>query len=319
MNLILILLLIELSNSYTPLRSSSISRCTNHISLNAKALGSKGNDETFLCQSCGAEHIKWVGKCNICGTWNSVKEFRPSRQPMQSKIERNINSASWTSPPKSNTFTNDDTTNTSPSSSSYKNLYSESNNMKFMDAVIVNEESARIKLFSSELNQVLGGGLVKGSVILCAGEPGIGKSTLMMQIASNVANLHRHKDATSTKQYDSFTGKGLGSTESSSSSKVHNSDLTTSVVYISGEENVAQIVSRARRLALPTTNIYLDCEIEVEVIIDNILALPQKPLLVVIDSVQTLRTSTCAGAMGKLSYHRICLLCDMLHVQLTDS
>lgn len=268
------------------------------ICLYGKGLGSKGSDETFCCQECGVEHIKWVGKCSSCGTWNSVKAFRPTKQifnPTGSAARRPI-PTSWvssTSSQPSSSFTSsspmsDQTSSYStsagpysspPSSSSY-NSYSSSaypagaSTMRPMEGIEVDEAASRIPLFSDELNRVFGGGLVKGSVVLCAGEPGIGKSTLFMQIASYIA------------------------------SRTSNADIRAPVVYVSGEENSDQIVSRARRLRLPTANILLHCEIEVEQIIANIIDLSSKPAVVVVDSVQTMYTSTCTGSSGSVTQIR---------------
>jgi DNA repair protein RadA/Sms len=117
-----------------------------------------------------------------------------------------------------------------------------------MDSIASESSADRIPLFSSELNRVLGGGLVKGSVVLTAGEPGVGKSTLFMQIASSVAS----------------------SSSSSSAHAVHFSSqprgLSSTVVYVSGEETDTQIARRARRLDLPVANIFLFCEIDVDII-----------------------------------------------------
>lgn len=123
-----------------------------------------------------------------------------------------------------------------------------------MDSIDINLASARIKLFSSELDRVMGGGLVKGSVVLLAGEPGIGKSTILLQLAASIAKQE-------------------------------------SVVYISGEENAEQVVSRATRLGLPSDNLYLLCETDTEIITENILSMDRLPELLIVDSIQTMYTS----------------------------
>ena len=187
--------------------------------LKAKSLGSKSGNEIFICQECGVEHIKWVGKCTSCDTWNSVKLFRPGKFSVDSQSSSRIQSANsaWVAQPGDDRYQN-------PFQGS-----SSGSDLQVMDAIVVNEQSTRIHLFSDELNRVLGGGLVKGSVVLCAGEPGVGKSTLFMQLASKIA------------------GGEFGP-----------------VVLVSGEENTDQIVSRARRLELPTKNIYLHCDVNVD-------------------------------------------------------
>lgn len=267
-------------------------KCFNNLSrlrtlstaLQSKGLGSKASDEMFVCQECGHEHIKWMGKCSSCGTWNSVKSFRPARSAFEPTSSRRIipTSASWVSPPVNPSSTGSSTSSFSSSgapprstttSGTYNNYdsaaasssgaYSHSPptnpSMRAMNTIEVDEQRSRISLFSDELNRVLGGGLVRGSVVLCAGEPGIGKSTLLMQIASHAA-----------------IGAGVGAYTEKASDRhersqhqSHSQSATVPaapVVYVSGEETAEQLVSRARRLELPTANIYLQCEIDVEII-----------------------------------------------------
>jgi DNA repair protein RadA/Sms len=188
----------------------------------SKGLGSKGSDELFYCQQCGVEHIKWVGRCSSCQTWNSVKLFKPAKHIAENRSSKRVVTGSWTS--------------SIPSSAEYSSVLTDQN-IKSMDDIAVTDESERISLFSDELNRVLGGGLVKGSVVLCAGEPGVGKSTLFMQIASQAA-----------------------------ASDVYGGVTPPPILYISGEENENQIVNRAKRLGLSTNNIYLHCEVDVDVI-----------------------------------------------------
>lgn len=175
------------------------------------ALAAKRKDEIFFCDQCGVEHIKWVGRCSSCLTWNSVKPFRQPKALANAKSDFAATKtlSSWI--PNTN-----------------KGLIP-------MDTMIVNGSPPRLQLFSGELGRVLGGGIVRGSVVLLAGEPGIGKSTLLMQIATS-----------------------FGENE--------NPDLKVSqkVVYMSGEENAEQITARARRLGVGVHDVLLLCDTDVD-------------------------------------------------------
>ena len=131
---------------------------------------------TFFCQNCGAQFPKWIGKCNSCNEWNTIVE----------EVIQKEEAKSWKGPNAERKVTKA---------------------LKLKEITAVNEE--RIGTFNNELNRVLGGGLVKGSVVLLGGEPGIGKSTLLLQIALRMKNK---------------------------------------VLYVSGEESMTQIKLRADRL-----------------------------------------------------------------------
>jgi DNA repair protein RadA/Sms len=131
---------------------------------------------TFFCQNCGAQFPKWVGKCNSCNEWNTIVE----------EVIQKEEAKSWKGPNAERKV---------------------AKALKLKEITAVNEE--RIGTFNNELNRVLGGGLVKGSVVLLGGEPGIGKSTLLLQIALRMKNK---------------------------------------VLYVSGEESMTQIKLRADRL-----------------------------------------------------------------------
>lgn len=185
----------------------------------------------FVCQECGYESPKWMGKCPECNAWNTfveeVKDIKPIKEiivPHSSlpKLIKNVKSS----------------------------------------------EYERIDTGISELNRVLGGGLVKGSLTLISGAPGIGKSTLLLQCASNVAEK---------------CGK---------------------VLYISGEESEEQIKMRADRLNALSDNLYIVSETDTEIIeshIDNI-----NPVFVIIDSIQTLYDRSISSAPGSVSQVRQC-------------
>jgi len=132
-----------------------------------------GSDEKFVCESCGVEHIRWVGKCDSCGEWNTVKAFRASRvNPMLPLDPRG--SSTPRSPSASGSYNR-----LSPSSRSSWNpssagagadAYNSSSSVIEMSRVNVSQATSRIQLWSPEFNRVLGGGLVRGSATLLAGE-----------------------------------------------------------------------------------------------------------------------------------------------------
>jgi DNA repair protein RadA/Sms len=190
----------------------------------------------YFCQQCGYESPKWQGKCPSCGTWNSIVE---------EIIERET-------PKKAGVMTPwDDAAATVLSKASR------------IDEIEIREES-RTQLADSEINRVLGGGLVPGSVVLVAGEPGIGKSTLFLQIALQWS---------------------------------HNKCL-----YISGEESAHQVKLRADRIGIKNDKLYLLNATNTDSIFSEIKKL--KPGLVIVDSVQTLESPYVESAAGSVSQVR---------------
>ena len=195
----------------------------------------------YVCDYCGQESVKWVGKCPACGRWNTMKEFRtPSNSPSKGR-------------PFSGTIS--PTTGDGPSPL----------------CQIVADSEPRIDMGDAELNRVLGGGLVPGSLVLLGGEPGIGKSTLILQ---TVLRLTDKK-----------------------------------VLYVSGEESARQIKLRADRLQDPegekeTDSLLVLTETQLEQIYTQIEQ--TKPDLVVVDSIQTIQTESVESSPGSLSQIREC-------------
>ncbi len=187
----------------------------------------------FFCQHCGYESVKWVGQCPSCGQWNSFVE-----ELIQKESAKN---------------------------NGWKDYHEEKRNSKTIAlAEVKSSEEKRLVTADAELNRVLGGGIVPGSIVLVAGEPGIGKSTLFLQ-----------------------NGLWL-------------KDIT--VLYISGEESEQQIRMRADRLHLKNDNFYLLTETSTQVIFQEIKKL--KPQLVIVDSVQTLQTPFIDSSPGSVSQIR---------------
>src|SRR4029079_18992029 len=187
----------------------------------------------FVCQECGAQAPKWMGRCTECGAWNSLVEERAE---------------SPAGAPTTNPFSQF-------SNSSTARLYPE----------VEMSQSVRLSTGIGEFDRVLGGGVVPGSLVLLGGEPGIGKSTLLLQAAAHFA---------------------------------HN---VGPVLYASGEESEHQIKSRGDRLAVGSAPLYLLSETCIERILEEIARL--KPSLVIIDSVQTvfsLKFQSAPGSVGQV-------------------
>ena len=191
---------------------------------------------SFFCQNCGYESVKWVGQCPSCGQWNTFVE-----ELTQKDSSKNNNS--------------------------WKGYNDEKRTSKTISlSEIKSSEERRLPTSDAELNRVLGGGIVPGSLVLVAGEPGIGKSTLFLQ-------------------------NGLWLKD-------------VSVLYVSGEESEQQIKMRADRLGLKNENFYLLTETSTQTIFQEIKKL--KPQLVIVDSIQTLHTSFIDSSPGSVSQIREC-------------
>jgi len=184
----------------------------------------------FFCQNCGAQSSKWVGKCPNCGEWNTYVEEVIHKE----KKEREA--------------------------------YSITSDKPHLISDIIPGNTLRIPMPDRELNRVLGGGLVQGSLVLFGGEPGIGKSTLLLQIALNMGGLK--------------------------------------VLYVSGEESQEQIRMRAERTGMKNKDCYILTETCIQNIFQQAEVL--KPQLLIIDSIQTLFTNIIDSTPGSISQVRQC-------------
>ena len=190
----------------------------------------------FFCQQCGYETPKWTGKCPSCGAWNSFVE------EIKERDAKSRGEAIWM---------DDD--------------HKEKRKAHKLDEITAQDET-RIQTQDPELNRVLGGGMVPGSVILVAGEPGIGKSTLFLQAALEWKNI-----------------------------------IT---LYVSGEESAQQIKLRAERIGTTNNNLYLLNATDTNTIFQEIKKV--KPQLIIIDSIQTLESPYVESAAGSVSQVREC-------------
>ena len=198
----------------------------------------KGKKSVFFCQNCGYESSKWLGQCPGCREWNTF-------------VEESVSGAGKGAAAKGISGTEGQT--------------GKRNEPVRLSEIQVREED-RIKTNMEELDRVLGGGIVPGSMVLVGGDPGIGKSTLLLQVCRQLT-LQQHK-----------------------------------VLYISGEESLRQIKLRAKRIGEFNEHLYLLCETNLEIIRSTIERL--KPEAVVIDSIQTMYNEEVSSAPGSVSQVR---------------
>lgn len=194
---------------------------------------------TFFCQNCGHQSGKWMGRCPSCGEWNSIVEEVVQKDEPEK--------GGWRSP------------------SSGPGGLKVAAKPKALHAINY-EEQPRIYTVDSELNRVLGGGIVAGSLVLIGGEPGIGKSTLLLQIALSLAGMR--------------------------------------VLYVSGEESEQQIKMRAERLDAPTSDCHVMTETSTQNIFR--VAEHFEPEILIIDSIQTMQSSLVESGAGSVSQVREC-------------
>lgn len=189
----------------------------------------------YVCTNCGNDSPKWLGKCPVCGEWNTYVEEVISKDTSPSKGGLHV----FDSPNKAKPL--------------------------LLKEVQTNEEP-RIDMQDGEFNRVLGGGLVPGSLVLIGGEPGIGKSTLILQTVLGLRNIK--------------------------------------TLYVSGEESARQLKLRADRINSNSENCFIVCETNLEQIFVHIQNL--KPDFVIIDSIQTIFTDTVESSPGSVSQVREC-------------
>lgn len=188
------------------------------------------NKFTFCCQRCGAVFPKWSGQCSACNEWNTIIEEQ-----------------------------------TLPSSSSRYQGYAGVESAMTCMADVLLQDDIRLSSGSTELDRVLGGGIIMGSAILIGGDPGIGKSTILLQ---TIAHLSQQ----------------------------------VNVLYVTGEESAQQVTLRARRLELPENRVWLLSDTNVENILHRVQK--EKPQVLVIDSIQTMHTALLSSAPGSVGQVR---------------
>ena len=201
------------------------------------------NKKIYNCTKCGAQSLKWTGRCLECGGWGTVEEGFVTSSGSKDADAKKFN----IEPAKISNL------------SAVKDL-----------------KQARIVTGISELDRVLGGGLVPGSLVLLAGEPGIGKSTMLAQMTNAVSNK-------------------LKKTASDSAESV-------SVLYVSGEESAPQVRDRFKRLNCDLEQIFFAGDTNVEKIKATVLK--ERPSLLIIDSIQTMRSGEVPSEAGSINQIR---------------
>ncbi len=225
------------------------------------------NKTFYVCENCGANFGKWSGKCSDCGEWNTLVESVNVSLPHHKTSSRGGRTASVPSVGTSATNTQGNT-RVSAIGNTRGNYAGSQSAIMPLNAVTVTLDT-RFPTGIGEFDRVLGGGLVAGSVVLIGGDPGIGKSTILLQIATTMAKA------------DSLAGSAL---------------------YVTGEESLAQIAMRANRLGLPTDRLRVFAETNVETICNALTQ--EQPAIAIIDSIQTIYTDAINSAPGGVSQIR---------------
>ena len=190
------------------------------------------NKEIFVCRECGYECVKWLGKCPSCGQWNTFEQAAPLSAPASKGGTGGKRAAAVS-----------------------------------QIGDITASDDIRYRTGLSELDRVLGGGLVRGSLVLLGGDPGIGKSTLLLQVCQELAKERK-------------------------------------VLYVSGEESAKQIKLRAMRLSVNAPDLFVLSSGDLDTILATIRQ--EKPDVVMVDSIQTMTLSSVPSAAGSVSQVREC-------------
>ena len=192
----------------------------------------------YVCSECGYESAKWFGCCPGCSEWNTMSEVLKT-EDKSTKLKRTASAQTL--------------------------------NVKKINEITCDGE-VRYNTGLKELDRVLGGGIVKGSLVLLSGDPGIGKSTILLQICQYLGQMLK-------------------------------------ILYVSGEESAHQIKLRAERLGVDTDNLFIFCETDVQIISEYMNS--AKPDLVIIDSIQTMNFTELNSSLGSVSQVRECTNCLM--------
>ena len=215
----------------------------------------------FLCNACGSVHPKWLGKCTDCNTWDSLEEYKTQTPDARDAVRRFGSAGAGTA---------DLTRGAEPVT------------VDQIDAA----DSPRLPTGIGEFDRILGGGIVPGSAVLVGGEPGIGKSTLLLQVAASLSAVPAKGDARQTK-----------------------------VLYVTSEESARQVGLRAGRLGVTSPNLLILAETNVERIIAQIGKV--KPDVVIVDSVQMIYKPALPAAPGSVTQLRDCCM-DLVYLAKGD-
>lgn len=202
----------------------------------------KNNGVIYVCRECGQEETKWAGRCPSCGSWNSFDEVKTTQNIDKEKtvIDEKVRKLSE----------------------------------------VPYDKTMRVSSSSDELDRVLGGGVMRPSSVLVGGEPGIGKSTIMLQLLSSLS-------------------------------------LSSPVLYVSGEESPSQVRLRAERIGVDTDKIQIFCDTRLEALVDVLEK--NRPKYIVVDSLQTLSSSTVASSPGSPNQMKTCCMELSLRAKKVDA
>src|SRR3954447_19898729 len=247
------------------------------------------NKSQFLCNSCGSVHPKWMGKCPDCGTWDSLEEYKTPtpdpRRPLGDFAGAGTGAG---------TATGDIARGAVPLSL----------------AQIDTDDAPRTPTGIGEFDRVLGGGIVPGSAVLVGGEPGIGKSTLLLQAANDLARGAGIAEALLSKRDRGLRAAGMSSIAAGSGnsrpSSTTTDDVGIRVLYVTSEESARQTKLRAARLGINSPNLLVLAETNVERIVNQIQR--TKPAVVVIDSIQMIYKPDVPAAPGSVTQLRDCCM-----------
>src|SRR4051794_14193769 len=243
------------------------------------------NKSQFLCNSCGSVHPKWMGKCPDCGTWDSLEEYKTPTPDARRPI---------TSFAGEGSATGDIARGAEPLSL----------------AQIDSDDAPRTPTGIGEFDRVLGGGIVPGSAVLVGGEPGIGKSTLLLQAANDLARGAGVAEALLSKRDRGLRAAGMSPiaapNASSGSSSTPRDEIGLRVLYVTSEESARQTKLRAARLGIESANLLVLAETNVERITNQIHR--TKPAVVVIDSIQMIYKPDVPAAPGSVTQLRDCCM-----------
>ena len=235
----------------------------------------------FLCTNCGSVHPKWMGKCPDCGTWDSLQEYKAPTPDARAEARKPIGNAGGVGDVAT-----------------------------AAQALALDEidqaDAPRTPTGISEFDRVLGGGIVPGSAVLVGGEPGIGKSTLLLQVANDIARGAGVADALLSKQE-----RSLRRANPLPTTRDIPDESGAKVLYVTSEESARQTKLRASRLGIASRNLLVLAETNVERIVNQIHKV--NPAVVVIDSIQMIYKPDVPAAPGSVTQLRDCCM-DLVYL-----
>jgi DNA repair protein RadA/Sms len=232
----------------------------------------------FLCNQCGSVHPKWMGKCPDCGTWDALQEYKAPTPDARAEAR------------SANHQTGDIT----------------KGGEALCLAEIDEAESPRRQTGIGEFDRILGGGIVPGSAVLIGGEPGIGKSTLLLQVAHELAGKGQRDKGTKGQ-----SGNASGSSTPLSLGPSVPQSLPTKILYVTSEESARQTKLRAARLGVQSPELLVLAETNVERIINQIHKV--QPAVVIVDSIQMIYKPDLPAAPGSVTQLRDCCM-DLVYL-----